>query len=144
MAQPLDVPTSRGSVGWALPKLQMFLAEYARVVFQKTNAEEMPRESGFLRDTEISGVGSVSTIPAIPAHFTGPPGSWLLGQGPFCSSVLPAQLLGQMQVSSGDQGMEAVGEAPGGTTLSLLLLHCPHVPSLVQAAVELRLSWVDL
>ena len=68
----------------------MFLAEYTLVAFRKTDAEEMPRDSGFLRSTEMSGIGSMCNIPAIPAHFTDPTRLLAIGVGPFLQlSALP-------------------------------------------------------
>lgn len=70
----------------------MLLAESTVVAFRKTDAEEMPRDSGFLRSTETSGIGSMCNIPAIPAHFTDPARLLATGVGPFLqlSALLPA------------------------------------------------------
>ena len=78
MAETLCIPTGGAPVCSALPSLQVCLAEYTLVAF-RGNAKRL----GISQGTEMSGVGSMCNIPAIPAHFTGPARLLVLRVEPF-------------------------------------------------------------
>ena len=118
------------------------------MAFQKADADKFQRDSGFLRGTKMSRIGSLCNILAVTTTFPGPGMLLAIGVGRFL--LLSALRRGLCPAPGPSAALPSltryvrVREALGETTLSLPVLDGTGFSDLAQATVELRLACVGL